>query len=191
VFTSLSPHWAWSFDQMVDAIVWQHEIARTLDSGDEQSTLAWPSYDTLMGRAMHSVGVPFYLASCLILYDDPSVAERLPVLIQIGEECARAIRLANDLRTWEREELEQTINTVAVVGHEIRRENPGLDLKTCRNRAIQFLKERELASIARTHTLLTSSPAASSPVEAGIRRLVNQVTGFFALQDYRTWIERA
>ena len=88
VFTSLSPHWTWSFDQMVDAIVRQHEIARTLYSGDEQSTLAWPSYDTLKGRAMHSVGVPFYLASCLILYDDPSVAERLLVLIQIGEECA-------------------------------------------------------------------------------------------------------
>ena len=72
---------------------------------------------------------------------------------------------------------------MAVVAHEIRRENPGLDLKTYRDRAIQFFKERELASIAMTHTLLASSPAASSPVEVGIRRLVNQVTGFYALQD--------
>lgn len=185
-FTSLSRHWQWSFDQMVDAIVWQRHGGPALGWVTEPTEITLPSYDALMKRALHSIGVPFYLATCFILHDEPTLEERLPVLIEIGEECARAIRLANDLRTWEREELEQTINTVVVLRYEILRENPEIDPVECRDRAIQILRERELASIARTHTLLASSPGSASPVEAGIGRLLNYVTGFYALQDYRT-----
>lgn len=186
-FTGLSAHWYQSFDRMVDAIVWQRYTGRLLapEAGYAEELL--PSYDALMERALHSVGVPFYLTTCLILNDDSSVLERLPVLIEIAEECARAIRLANDLRTWEREEREQTINTVVVIRRALMREHPDLSPEECRDRALHILKDREMAAVARTHTLLASSPESSSPVEAGIGRLVNHVTGFYALQDYRTF----
>lgn len=184
-FAALWRHWRWSFNQMVDAIVWQRHAGQVQGWVTEPAVMSMPSYDALMGRALHSIGVPFYLATCFILYKDPAIEERLPILIEIGEECARAIRLANDLRTWRREEDEQTINTVVVVRQEILRENPEIGSAECHDQAIQVLKERELASIARTHTLLASSPVSSSPVEAGIGRLVNHVTGYYALQDYR------
>lgn len=183
--TALPRHWQWSFDQMVDAIVWQRHAGQALGSETEAAGMTLPSYEELMNRAQHSIGLPFYLATCLLLYEDLTLEERLPVLIEIGEECARAIRLANDLRTWEREEFEQAINTVVVLRPEILRVNPEIGPVECHDKAIQILRERELASIARTQTLLASSPAASSPVEAGIGRLVNFVTGFYALQDYR------
>jgi hypothetical protein len=149
-----------------------------------------PSYDALMERVLHSIGVPFYLATCFILHEDPTIEERLPGLIEIGVECARAIRLANDLRTWEREEIEQTINTVAVLQHEILREYPEIGPDESRKRAIQILTERKLASIARANTLLSCSPESCSPVETGIVRLVTFVTGYYATQDYRTFNER-
>ncbi len=187
---ALLGHWLGSFDQMVDAIVWQRHAAPALRGVTERFRTMLPSYDALMERALHSIGVPFYLATCFILHEDPTIEVRLQDLIEISLECARAIRLANDLRTWEREEVEQTINTVMVLRHEILRENPEIGPAESRNRAIQVLKERELASIARTHTLLACSPGSSSPVETGIGRLVTYVTGYYAFQDYRTFSPR-
>ncbi len=187
---ALFRHWESSFDQMVDAIVWHHHAASALRGMPDRAGMHRPSYEALIERALHSIGVPFYLATCFILHEDPTIEERLPGLIEIGEECALAIRLANDLRTWEREEIEQTINTVMVLRHDILRENPGIGPAESRNRAIQVLKDRELASIARTHRLLACSPRSSSPVETGIGRLVTYVTGYYALQDYRTFSQR-
>ncbi len=187
---SLFRHWQWSFDQMVDAIIWQRHAGPALREVPERAGMTRSSYDVLMERALHSIGVPFYLATCFILHEDPTIEDRLPGLIEIGVECARAIRLANDLRTWEREEIEQTVNTVAVLRHEILQENPEICPAECRNRTIQLLRERELASIARTHTLLDCSPGSCSPVETGIGRLVTFVTGYYALQDYRTFSPR-
>lgn len=191
--TPLVVHWGASFERMVDGIVRQHDLGVALN-GEAAGVAPAParaaaplSYDALLDIALHSIGVPYYLASSFIVYDDPRIADRLPLLVRIGEACARAIRLANDLRTWEKDAREGSLNTLVAVCAELERVTPGLSAAEYRAQGLRSLEERLAASVARTQSLLALSPVPHGAAEAGIARLVEFVTAFYAAHDYHTF----
>ena len=175
---------------MVDGVVrervWGAMLA-TLPDTTGTTLRALPSYDALMDTALYSIGVPHYLAACSIVHNDPQVVARLPMLVHIGEACARAFRLANDLRTWEKEEREQTFNTLMAVRRELQSAQPGLSAAEYQERALHFLQWRLGVHVAQTRALLAASPVPDGAVEVGISRLVEFVTQFYAAHDYHTF----
>jgi hypothetical protein len=148
---------------------------------------AVPTYEDLIDMLAHSVGVQHYLATCFIVSGDSLLAERLPSLRPAVTACARAIRLANDLRTWQKDEREGGISTLKAVRAELMRAHPGLSRAECQARARRLLAGRLDAEVARTHELLAASPCPSGAAERGIARLVAFVPRFYASHDYHTY----
>lgn len=186
-FSLLAEHWHTSFELMVDGIVREQRLGAALAAPSPASPSTVPSYDALMETALHSIGVPCYLAACFIAYGDPALAGRLAELRHIGEACARAFRLANDLRTWEKEEREGIFNTLVAVRTEIGRADPDLSAAECQERGIRLLTDRLAVHVAQTWSLLAASPMPNGAVEMGIARLVEFVTMFYAAHDYHTF----
>ncbi len=179
-FPPLADAWRASFARMIDAIVRQRRLGLA-----EASGVAPSDPGAFMALAADSVGVPHYLTACLILYDDPGLATRLPQLLAGAAACARVIRLANDLRTWGREEREGTTNLVVVEAAAIGRLRPELTPDRRRERALTALERRLARQLADTRALLAAMPTAGGAPEIGMARLVRVVTGVYARRDYR------
>ncbi|MGN6675057.1 MAG: terpene synthase family protein, partial [Thermomicrobiales bacterium] len=143
-----------------------------------------PTTVELLSLTEESIGVAHYLAACWILYDDPCLTSRLPYLTELAATCARAIRLANDLRTWAREEQEGMVNLVVVEAAAIGRRDPALTAEECRTRARQALATALAAEVAHLRAGQAASPAPAGAPELGLVRLAQVVTGTYATRDY-------
>jgi hypothetical protein len=176
-FPTLAPVWRTSFAQMVTAIVAQRRLSLRAS--------AVPTVVDLLTLTQESIGVAHYLAVCWILYDDLCIAARLAHLTDLAATCAGAIRLANDLRTWAREEQEGTVNLVVVEAATIGQRNPVLTAAECRKRALWTLATRLPDEVAHLRVLQATSPVPDGAPEMGMVRLVQVVTGAYATHDYR------
>jgi hypothetical protein len=85
-----------------------------------------PSFDEYLEEAgRHSIGVlPVYLCVLITLGDD-SLWPHLDRLLKKGNQAAICIRLANDLRSYEREIAEGKLNSIALRQRELLRQHRG------------------------------------------------------------------
>jgi hypothetical protein len=183
-FESLSGYWQCSFERMIDGILRERRLGNDRARSTNPNLWDSPTFDSLMETARHSIGVPHYLATCFILYEDATIVDRLPQLMPIVRGCAEAVRLANDLQTWQKEEIEQTLNTVVVIRQAIGQAEPALSLAECQVRSIEEVRQRLASRVEATLALLASSPVPSGRPESGIARLVRFVPEFYARHDY-------
>ncbi len=193
---TLTAYWQDTFGRMIDGIVVQRELGASLYAGISDQPASEhpillpadvPPYDVLMRTLLHSIGVPHYLATCFLTYRDPELADRLPSLIPVVEACAKAVRLANDLRSWRRDIRERNVNMLVAAAAAISRSEPGLSASECHVRALHQLAERLAIHVAEMHSLLNASLRPDGAAERGLVRLVEVVTGVYASHDYHTW----
>lgn len=193
---TLAEYWQHTFGHMIDGIVVQRELGASLYAGISDQPASEhpillpadvPPYDVLMRTLHHSIGVPHYLATCFLMYRDPELADRLPSLIPVVEACAKAVRLANDLRSWRRDIQERNINMLVAATAAISRAEPALPPSECHERAMHQLAERLAIHVTEMHSLLNASLRPDGAVERGLVRLVDVVTGVYASHDYHTW----
>lgn len=194
--TTLVGYWQDTFEHMIDGIVVQRELGASLYAGISAQPVSEhpillpadvPPYDVLMRTLLHSIGVPHYLATCFLTYRDPELADRLSSLIPVVEACAKAVRLANDLRSWRRDIREHNINMLVAATAAISRAEPSLPPSECHERAIHQLAEQLALHVAEVRSLLNASPRPDGDAERGLVRLVDVVTGVYASHDYHTW----
>lgn len=187
-FPAFAAVWRRSFCQMVDAIVAQHRLGRaraaTLTNRERRVIV---SYNAMLALTTESIGVHWYLLTGFILGEDEAVAQHAATLLPSVEQCARAVRLANDLRSWERDMAEGNVNTLVALEAELAAVDPGLPAERRRARALALLRARLAAAAARTVRLLATSPLAGRPALAGVARLLAFVTGVYARADYDTF----
>ena len=146
-----------------------------------------PAYAAALPLLVDSIGVRPYLAVGAIVGREPGLAARLPATIALAGECALAIRLANDLRTWAKDEREGGLSTLCIVRAELARAVPPPTRAAAHDLALATLRARLAASHARCRTAL-AAPAAGA-TEAGMVRLVDVVVGIYATHDYDTYRE--
>ncbi len=173
---SLLGYWRKSFDGMVEAIIEQ----RALGLGHQgPSTL--PA-EGLWALLENSIGVPTYLATCFISSGDPDLPDRVGALERLARAAARAIRLANDLRTWEKDEREGNSNSLALL-----QPRTSQALRTDPS-SVQSLLEMHLeCEVERVRRLLRASPTRPCRAEQAVERLVTFVTAFYRRHDYHTY----
>ncbi|WP_375772621.1 terpene synthase family protein [Archangium gephyra] len=111
--TSLRESLAGSLESSLRGMRFEHEwnVARPL-----------PSLSRYFDESLHSVGVlPVYMCmlAAMRAAEPPS---RLPQLLVQGRRAALKIRLANDLRTYERELSEGKLNAIRILQHDILQE---------------------------------------------------------------------
>jgi len=176
--TALCDWWRSSLRATMAAIVRQRELGRA--GGDA------PGYDAILPLLVDSVGVRPYLAVGAIIGREPGLAARRPALVALASECAVAIRLANDLRTWEKDEREGGINTLVALQSDLARARPGVAAATIHGLALSTLGERLIASRARCQASLDSF-AEADETATGMVRLVEVVVGVYAADDFHTY----
>lgn len=179
----LAAYWRATFARMAESIVAQKEVGAALHG----RAAAVPPYDRALALLEESIGVPHYLATCFILAGDPALPARLPRLLPLVGACARAIRLANDLRTWPKDERERNFSTLVAARADLARAEPALPPAALHERALRLLDERLRAELARAHALLVASPHPDGGVERGLARLIAFVPAFYAAHDYDTY----
>ncbi|MGN6758567.1 MAG: terpene synthase family protein, partial [Thermomicrobiales bacterium] len=159
-FPALAPTWRASFARMTAAIVAQRRLVLDVS--------VLPTTVELLSLTEESIGVAHYLAACWILYDDPCLTSRLPSLTELAATCARVIRLANDLRTWAREEREGMVNLVVAEAAAIGRRDPALTADECHTRACQVLATVLAAEVAHLRAGQAASPSPAGAPDLGL-----------------------
>jgi hypothetical protein len=111
LFSSLSDLWARRLQLLTRAMAQEYENSlRYQVSGKE--TL--PALDEYIESGIHSVGFPFWGTCVLILLNDPLTLANLDRLNEIILHTGAAIRLYNDVRTYEKEVKEANFNSITI-----------------------------------------------------------------------------
>jgi len=112
LFSSLRDLWSRRLQLLTEAMAKEYEYGlRYHVSGKE----ALPAFDAYIESGIHSVGFPFWGTSVLIILSDPLTQPNLERLNEIILNTGAAIRLYNDVRTYEKEVREANINAVTLV----------------------------------------------------------------------------
>jgi len=111
--TDLRPYWQLTCRRMLTSMIAECEAG---ESG------RMPALSTYLEHGLYSIGVPMYLAGAWAFTGDPRLPRELPLLDRLARQSGRAIRLANDLRTHEKERREGNCNALFFVPEaEVRR----------------------------------------------------------------------
>lgn len=82
-----------------------------------------PGFDEYLAGGIHSVGFPFWGTSILILLSEPETLAHLNKIENTILQTGAAIRLYNDVRTYEKEVQEANINAITILQNAIAVEN--------------------------------------------------------------------
>lgn len=98
-----------------------------------------PSYDEYLKHGAFSIGVPLYVVSTWILASHEETMPNLDVLKEMMMLSAKSIRLANDMRTYEKEKKEGNLNALVIM--EKKYESEGNTPDVAKGLALAFLRE--------------------------------------------------
>jgi len=180
--SALAAFWRDTFRRMLDGIFRERRLTAELAAGAPP-----PSPAAHLETARYSIGAPHYLASCFILHageDDPALSLRLPLLTALALAAADIARLANDLRTWPREEREGTYNSIRAADTALARLMPTMPAADRRTQALRSVEHLLTIRYERVAALLASGPTPLHSAEAGIARLVEFIPALYALADF-------
>lgn len=107
LFEHLRAPWELALHQMLIGMRFECYAGRQLAMG-----LSTPSLEEYLVHAAHSIAVPAHVLTTWIVTEDASLPEHLDELMKALHEAASAIRLANDLRTVDKEVAEENLNAL-------------------------------------------------------------------------------
>jgi Terpene synthase family 2, C-terminal metal binding len=170
----------WGLERLFGGMAYAYAVHSAVSQG-------WvPPLDEYLFHARDTLIHPFVWA--LPLYDDDSVLHLLPKLTRLADRCSTVLRLANDLSTVAREELEGNLNAVAIVEHEVAFEDPSAPATARRERAVQIvqarLEEERMRAYDESYSCRTESR-----LEEGFLRLVEIGLASYLRLDVREWVD--
>lgn len=120
-FPGLSALWASRLSQLARAMANEYEYGLRYQAAGKETL---PSLDTYIEGGIHSVGFPFWGTSVLILLSEPVFQEHLYPINEILIQTGAAIRLYNDVRTYQKEVAENNINALTILQNTLERKHP-------------------------------------------------------------------
>jgi hypothetical protein len=142
-----------------------------------------PTSRDYLETGLHSVGVlPVYLSMLATMGDD-SIPSHLPRLLEMGHEAALCIRLANDLRSYERELAEGKLNSLVILQRELSTQR-GLEPAAALEQARAEVKARMAGALERCVEIGRRERTGSAHPERYTTDLVSFVCDFYAHHDY-------
>ncbi|MGW1072137.1 terpene synthase family protein [Streptomyces sp. NPDC002537] len=178
LFPALRAVWAEALTEVLTGMLREH---RWRDRHRSTGTL--PSLRAYRVNGMRSIGGPICLWTVIAMLGDPSVPHRLGPLRRLERAACLAIRLANDLRTHEREAAQGDINAVTLHYAAARRTGQGHDraLSTARANVLREMR----AELDRCAALRPLVATATGAPEALLTETALFACSFYAVQDVR------
>lgn len=187
LFSVLSDLWVNRLHLLTEAMAREYEYGLRYHVSGKS---ALPGFDEYLENGIHSVGFPFWGTSVLILLSNPLALDNLEPLNQIILCTGAAIRLYNDVRTYEKEVREGNINAVTLMEHALMTERQGLSpqhrLELAQEKVLQRANEYAEKSCAQAGI----HQGHTGQFEEMIRRIVAFHAYFYGSrqhnQDYHT-----
>jgi hypothetical protein len=146
---------------------------------------ALPPYDEYVQTGLYSIGGPPHVWAAVITSGDASTPEHLPLLRQMEQVASTCIRLANDLRSYQKEIEEGKINALVLLSRTFRQEGAG-EAEAYR-RAEAAVRAEIDRGLLRMAELQAAGRTQTGYPEAAIADIARFVCDFYTEHDYHTF----
>ncbi|MBX3053488.1 MAG: hypothetical protein KF753_18575 [Caldilineaceae bacterium] len=113
LFPALQEEWSSAVHGTLDGMMREHEW-RTHYRAD-RATDQLPDYDTYLENGLYTVGGPPHIWTTLIAINDPTMLDHYTRIKDLAMAASTCIRLANDLRSYDKEIAEFKINSIVIL----------------------------------------------------------------------------
>lgn len=170
-FKALEAHWVDAYVRMIAGMLFE-----TYDR------VANPTWEEYISHGTYSIGLPMYLVSTWIFQTDEDLTADLPELLKMMELSGAAIRLANDLRTFEKEEQENNLNAIFVQEMLLCNHDNHRDALILR----QVAFEKVRSALRDVYQRFLGMVDEMHPLKRALGRLTEFSVGFYHEQDFHT-----
>lgn len=183
-YSTVYPFWATSLIRTIDGMMYERWMQKKFTPLRLSDPL--PPFDEYIYFARSSIAITYLWMTGLILEHDPSLANFLPQLYQLAEQCALVIRLANDWATFDRESSEGGLNAIAVRAHQLLTQSSCADVATLVSQARSELRDRIQAERQELQ-LLAGRIRTPTGIEQRFVRATNFSADLYLERDIRWW----
>ena len=175
-FSRYGEAWRDEIDEYLASMRWEALASAKFRSGSA------PPLDLYLAHALTSTAVPLHAAVCAIVVDDapgPLFPPPAQALIRAASLC---VRLANDLRTSEKELVEGKVNAVAIRSSELM--DSGFAGPTAWDSARVWVRERAAAAFTTTEHALRAAQSPSGRWERAVAGAALAAAQIYATRDF-------
>lgn len=159
---------------------WRESFLRMLTAMREESRIdGTVDFDRYMAGAEYSIGVPTYVLGGWITSPEANLGDHLDSLMALLHHASWAIRLANDLRTFAKEEMENNQNAVTIMTSLY--ESQGRRHADALAAAQQFVRRRMADAMEAIN--LAEHP---TPLHRNLARLTRATLALYHVGDFHT-----
>lgn len=182
LFDPLREYWASRLRLLGETMAQEYEYGLQYDAARGSGSL--PSLDEYLRNGIHSIGLPFWKSTVLILLQDASVIQHFKPVNQAIEYAGAAVRLYNDVRSLDKEIQEGGVNSILIQYHAILETSPSIS----REAALAEAKERILqladAYAQRCYDMVGQLQTSSGQFEETTARIVAFHAYFYGRSEY-------
>lgn len=151
-------------------------------SSYRQDRAALPSYEDYLAVGRHTIGFPLIPWTFLLLLGDPSTPQHAAELNDMASDAGICLRLANDLRSYERELKEEKINAVVILSRDFlpQGEDPSATLWLIEER----MRTEIAAGLAKLRQRRQTISTQSGQPEAAILGMAETGCAFYHRRDF-------
>jgi hypothetical protein len=176
LFSPLQRRWAFEVRRLVETMAQEYEAGAHYQTRGPQ---ALPLIDNYLSYGTYSSGVPLWACAAWIVVQDDSVLNQLELVTEATRQAGLAVRLYNDLTSFDKERQEKNVNAV-LIAQQFARRNAARDSLAEAKRSIRRLADSygqaSLALARRIHTT-------SGQIEEMLRRAVEFQADFYRDND--------
>lgn len=188
LFDVLADEWTAALGGTVDAMMREYEWRAAYRHPDARST-ATPTYGDYLRVGRYSIGGPVHMWTAMITINDPSIPDHLDHLRAMEELASTCIRLANDLRSYDKEILEGNVNAPVILSRELMAD--GMTAEAALASAEKRVRGEIRARLERLSQLRHGAVTDTGQAEAAVENIARFVCDFYAHHDYHTFVGAA
>jgi hypothetical protein len=184
LFELLGTEWADALSGTIDGMLSEYRWSLEYGRGhDPRAKL--PSYAEYVSIGRYSVGGPPHIWAAVITADDASTPMHMDHLREMEKLASTCIRLANDLRSYEKEVAEGQINGLVILSRGLR--DQGVSEENALAQAAQQVQADVLDGLQRLAELRAAAVTETGRPEDVIDSIARFVCEFYTHHDYHTF----
>jgi hypothetical protein len=182
LFEPLREYWASRLRLLGETMIQEYQDGLQYDATYGMNSL--PSLDKYLHNGIHSIGLPFWKSTVLILLQDNSVIQQFEPINQAIEYAGAAVRLYNDVRSLDKEIHEGNINSIIIKYHMILERIPSVSREEALAEARQHILQLADSYAQRCYGQVRQIETSSGQFEEATNRIVAFHAYFYGRSEY-------
>jgi hypothetical protein len=183
LFEPLHEHWAYGLRILLEGILQEYRYGLDYSARRAQ---ALPSLEEYLSYSLGSIGVILWSLTVFIILSDPATMENFESISKVLWNASVAIRLYNDLQTYDKEVEEDNINSVVITHFGMLNKNPSASAESLLCEAKQRVLQLANSYAQRSFSLTRQIQTDSGQIEKILHNTVAFHIDFYDELDYHT-----